>query len=288
MSRFVDLLKDHRPLICDGAVGTELLSRTTRADQCLDNLNLTHPDLVREVHLSYIKAGAQIIETNTFGANKIRLAAHGLADSAREINTAGVKIAKEAAGDDVLVAGSIGPVGKLLEPYGTLSLEEVREAFSEQAAALKDSGVDVIFVETMADLQEAGAAVEAAKSTGLPVVAQMSFAQEGRTMMGVDPATAVQTFCELGADVVGANCGTGFYDMLSVVREIIAATDRPVIAQPNAGFPQMVDGRLVYMSSPAYMADCAKQFAELGVAIIGGCCGTTPDHIRAISEALRR
>ena len=153
----------------------------------------------------------------------------------------------------MLVAGSIGPVGKLLEPYGTLSLEEVREAFSEQAAALKDSGVDVIFVETMADLQEAGAAVEAAKSTGLPVVAQMSFAQEGRTMMGVDPATAVQTFCELGADVVGANCGTGFYDMLSVVREIISATDRPVIAQTNAGFPQMVDGRLVYMGSPAWL-----------------------------------
>ena len=287
MSAFIDLLAS-RPIICDGAVGTMLYSRTGRMDQCLDHLNLTQPELVRGIHRDYVLAGAQIIETNTFGANRIRLAAHDLADEARQINLAGARLAKEEAAGRALVAGSVGPTGKILEPYGTLSFEEARDAFTEQAEALREGGVDVIFVETMADLKEAKAALEAAKATGLPVVAQMSFAQEGRTMMGVDPTAAVSALEELGADVVGANCGTGFHDMLSVVREMVAAAERPVIAQPNAGFPQFVDGRLVYASSPAYLADYARQFADLGVAIIGGCCGTSPDHIRAIAEALRR
>jgi methionine synthase I (cobalamin-dependent) len=175
-----------------------------------------------------------------------------------------------------------------MEPYGTLSIDEVKEAFMEQAEALKEAGADVIYVETMSDLQEATAALAAAKAIGLPTVAQMSFSQEGRTMMGVSPTEAVRAFEELGADVVGANCGTGFHDMLSVVKEMISVTKKPIIAQPNAGFPRLIDGRMVYISSPAYMADYARQFAEIGVAIIGGCCGTTPHHIRAISEALRR
>lgn len=284
---FLDLLRD-RPLICDGAVGTELHARTGKMDQCLDHLNLTHPDVVRSIHRDYIQAGAQIIESNTFGGNRIRLAAHGLVDSVRDISIAGVKIAREEAGDSVAVAGSIGPVGKLMEPYGNISLQEVQEAFVEQAEALKEAGADVIYVETMSDLQEATAAIVAAKATGLPIVAQMSFAQEGRTMMGVSPTEAVRTFEDLGADVIGANCGTGFHDMLNVVREMISVTKKPIIAQPNAGFPRLIEGRMVYISSPAYMADYAKQFAELGVSIIGGCCGTTPDHTRAISEALRR
>lgn len=287
MSKFVDLLAN-RPIICDGAVGTEIYARGGKTDQCLDSLNITQPNLVRSVHRDYAEAGAQIIESNTFGANRIRLASHGLADAAREINLAGVTLAKEEVGKDtIVVAGSIGPTGKLLEPFGAVSVDEAYGAFAEQAQALRDGGADVIFVETMADLQEATAAVRAAKATGLPVVAQMSFAQEGHTMMGVDPAAAVRAFQELGADVVGANCGTGFHDMLAVVREMVSVADRPVIAQPNAGFPQLVNGRMVYVSTPAYMADYARQFVDLGVTIIGGCCGTTPDHIRAIVEALR-
>lgn len=286
MSRFFDLLAS-RPVICDGGVGTELHARIGRMDLSMDHLNLVQPDVVRGVHRDYINAGAQIIEANTFGANRIRLAAHDLGDMAREINLAGVQLAREEAGDRALVAGSIGPTGKLLEPFGVISVEEANEAFAEQAEALKEGGVDVIFVETMVDLQEATAAVTAAKATGLPVVAMMSFAQEGRTMMGVTPETAVRTLEELGADVVGANCGTGFHDMLGVMTEMVPTSKKPVIAQPNAGFPARVEGRLVYMSSPAYMADYAKQFAELGVTIIGGCCGTTPAHIEAIAEALK-
>ncbi len=285
MSAFHDLLAK-TPVICDGAVGTQLHAKSGRMDQCLDHLNVIDPELVKAVHADYIDAGAQIIETNTFGANSIRLAAHDLSSSVKEINTAGVLLAKEAAGDKALVAGSIGPIGKLLAPFGPVSLDEARNAFAEQSAALAEAGADVIFVETMADIHEATAAVETAKSTGLPVVAMMSFAQEGRTMMGVDAVTAVRVFQDLGADVVGANCGTGFHDMLSVIGEMMTAADRPVIAQPNAGFPQFVEGRLVYRSSPSYMADCARKFAELGVAIIGGCCGTTPEHIRAIANAL--
>jgi homocysteine S-methyltransferase len=287
MSSFSDLL-DNRPIICDGAVGTQLYSREGKVDQCLDYLNLTQPDTVSAVHADYAAAGAQIIETNTFGANHLRLIAHGLEHSVRDINIAGAKLAREVARDKLIVAGSIGPTGKLLEPYGNLSINEVRDAFTEQAEALRDGGVDVIFVETMADLQEATAAVESAKAVGLPVVAQMSFAQEGHTMMGVDPTTAVQTLQDLGVDVVGANCGTGFHDMLNVVREMISVAQCPIIAQPNAGFPKYVDGRMVYVSGPEYMADYARQFADLGVSIIGGCCGTTPDHIRAIAQALGR
>lgn len=287
MNRFFDLLSASRPVICDGGVGTELHARIGKMDLSMDHLNVTQPDVVRNVHTDYINSGAQIIETNTFGANRIRLAAHDIANLAREINLAGVRLAKEAAGDKALVAGSIGPTGKLLEPFGVISLSEAEEAFTEQAQAFKDGGVDVIFIETMVDLQEATAAIKAAKATGLPVVSTMSFAQEGRTMMGVTPETAVKTLEDLGVDAVGANCGTGFHDMLGVVTAMLSVASKPVIAQPNAGFPAMVDGRLIYMSSPAYMADYAKQFAEIGVSIIGGCCGTTPAHIDAIAEALR-
>lgn len=286
MNKFLELLKN-KPVICDGAVGTELIARIGKSDQCIDQLNITQPDLVRGVHRDYVAAGAQIIETNTFGANRIRLSSHGCEDMCKEINLAGVKLAKEEAGDKAVVAGSIGPTGKLLEPYGTVTVEDVRAAFAEQAKYLAEAGVDVIFVETMSDIREATAAIQAAKETGLPVVAQMSFTQEGKTMMGIDPATAVRNLEELGVEVIGANCGTGFNDMLDVVNEMIAATKRPLIAQPNAGFPKLVDGRLVYVSGPAYMADFAKQFADLGVSIIGGCCGTTPEHIRAIAEVLR-
>jgi len=286
MSAFSDLLASP-PVICDGAVGTMLYSRAGRTDLCLDHLNLTHPSLVRSVHHDYVLAGAQIIETNTFGANRVRLAAHDLGDQVREINTAGARLAREEAAGRALVAGSVGPTGRILEPYGPLTLREAQDAFGEQIEALASGGVDVIFVETMADLREAAAAVQAAKDAGLPVAAMMSFAQEGRTMMGVSPAAAVRRLEDLDADVVGANCGTGFHDMLGVIQEMAGVAGRPVIAQPNAGFPQSVDGRLVYASSPAYLADYARQFVGLGVAIIGGCCGTTPDHIRAIAEALR-
>ncbi len=286
MISFAELLATG-PVICDGAVGTQLYAVSGRMDHCLDYLNLTEPAMVGAVHRAYIQAGAQIIETNTFGANSVRLSGHDLSTEAREINLAGARLAREQAGEHALVAGSIGPTGKLLEPYGVLSTLQAERAFAEQADALKDGGVDVIFVETMADLKEAAAAVGAAKSTGLPVVAMMSFAQEGRTMMGVDPKAAVTALEALEVDAVGANCGTGLHDMLGIVTEMLKVATKPVIAQPNAGFPQFVDGRMVYVTGQSYFADYARQFAELGVSIIGGCCGTTPEHIKSIVEALR-
>jgi methionine synthase I (cobalamin-dependent) len=282
-------LLENKPVICDGAVGTMLYSLGAPVGQSVDQLCVTAPDLVREVHSAYVEAGAQIIETNTFGANRVMLDSHGLGGMVREINMAGAKLARECAGDGVAVAGSVGPTGKLMSPYGPLSAAEAASAFSEQIEALCESSVDLIIIETMADIHEAESAVRAAKSVcpGMPVICQMSFAQEGRTMMGVDPKGAVEALETLGADVIGANCGSGPHDMWEVMRQMAEYATVPLIAQPNAGFPQLVHGRSVYVATPDYLADYARRFVELGVAIVGGCCGATPDHIRAISAAVR-
>ncbi|MDO8681895.1 MAG: homocysteine S-methyltransferase family protein [Armatimonadota bacterium] len=289
MSNILDVLLQKKPVVCDGAMGTMLYALGAEAGQCVDDLCLSRPDLVRQVHRDYVDAGAEIIETNTFGANRVMLESHGLAGKAREINLAGVSLAKESAAGKAYVGGSVGPTGKLMAPYGPLAVEDAASVFEEQIEVLAEGGVDLIFIETMADITEIGAALGAAKKVApdIPVICQMSFAQEGRTMMGLDPAGAAKALEDLGADVVGANCGAGPHDMWEVVRQMIQAASKPVIAQPNAGFPQFLHGRLVYMANPAYMAEYAKRFVEAGVAFVGGCCGTTPEHTRAIRAAVK-
>ncbi|MDO8587845.1 MAG: homocysteine S-methyltransferase family protein [Armatimonadota bacterium] len=285
----IDELLRNRPLVCDGAMGTMLYSLGAAAGQSVDDLCLSDPDKVRTVHRAYVEAGAEIIETNTFGANRLMLEAHGLAAKTRSINLAGARLAKECANETVLVAGSIGPTGKLMSPYGPLTPDSATSAFQEQVEALCEGDVDLLFIETMSDIREAECALRAAKSVTpeTPVVCQMSFAQEGRTMMGIDPAGAVRALEALGADVVGANCGSGPHDMWEVARQMVQVAKTPVIAQPNAGFPQFLYGRLVYMATPDYLADYAKRFVELGVAFVGGCCGTTPEHTRSIRTAVK-
>ncbi len=279
------------PLLCDGAMGTELhLRGGVPFGRCFDELNLTRPDLVRAVHLDYIQAGADIIETNTFGANAVRLAAHGLEARAREINAAAVRVATEARalhGQHVWIAGAMGPLGRGLVPMGPVTLERAREAFREQAEALA-AGVDLLMLETFGDLRELREAVLAARDVcKLPVIAQMAFNEEGRTLAG-DTAEDVATALEsLGVDAAGANCSIGSEPMLRVIEAMARATRLPLSAQPNAGFPALVSGRYVYVASPEHMARYARRMVDAGAAIVGGCCGTTPAHIAAMRDAVR-
>ena len=286
---FLDRL-EAGPVVCDGAMGTLLHARGIPFERCFDELNLSEPDIVRQIHLDYIAAGADVIETNTFGANRLRLATHGYDAHTGDINLHGAKLARDAreiAGTDVLVAGAIGPIGRLMAPVGTLTTEEVRAAYGEQAEALLQGGVDLIIVETMRMLDVALEAVKAVKEVcDLPVVAQMAFTEEGTTFAGETPAQVVSALEEIGVDVVGANCSIGPNQMEPVVADLLATAAVPVSVQPNAGRPQLIDGRFVYLTSPRYVADYMRRFVEAGVRMVGGCCGTTPEHIRAMREAL--
>jgi homocysteine S-methyltransferase len=278
------------PLLADGAMGTMLYARGVPFDQCFDALNAEQPDLVQAIHREYVEAGAELLETNTFGANRFKLAAHGLEGRVRELNVAGARLAREvaaAAGRRVWVAGSIGPIGRPLAPLGAVTPEEVGEAFAEQAAALAEGGVDLLLFETFTDLAELAAGVVAARAaTALPIVAQMTFTHEGRTLLGHTPADIVARLEPLGVAALGANCSVGAQGILQVMEQLVLLTRLPLSAMPNAGFPSYVGGRVIYASTPAYMADYARQLVELGVAIVGGCCGTTPQHIRAMGEAI--
>ncbi len=281
-------------LLADGAMGTELYRRGVPYDRCFEELNLTRPELVQAIHLDYIRAGAELIETNTFGGNAFRLAAHGLEDKVRLINRQGVRIAREAReimGLPIFVAGAVGPVGKPLEPYGLITAKEARSAFREQIEGLLEGGVDLIILETFSDLNEIREALLAAKEVcDLPVIAQMTFAQDLRTPYGDAPKEVLQALMELGADVVGANCSVGSQKVLQVMEEMLAHNTDGVFlsAMPNAGFPTIVGGRVFYHSGPEYMAEYARLMVEKGVTIVGGCCGTTPDHIAAMARELRR
>jgi methionine synthase I (cobalamin-dependent)/5,10-methylenetetrahydrofolate reductase len=278
------------PVVCDGAMGTLLYARGVPFDHCFDALNLSDRERVLNVHLDYLRAGAEVIETNTFGANALRLAQHGLGDRVREINRAGAKLAKEARdifGRTFFIAGSVGPLGRPMAPFGRVTPAEARAAFREQIDALVEGGVDILILETFGDLSELLEAVSAAREVcDLPLVAQMTFAEDGRTRYGHSPAEVVATLEGAGADVVGANCSVGPVPMLEVVQQMAAAAHVPLSAQPNAGFPTVVEGRYIYLSSPDHMATYAKKMVEAGVRLIGGCCGTTPDHIAAIRRAL--
>lgn len=285
-----------RPLLFDGAMGTMLYQAGRSLDECLDAVNLTQPEIVTGIYRAYINAGADVIETNTFGANRIRLEHHGLADKMRDINFRGVKLAREEreiSGRPVLVAGSVGPTGRTIAPIGTLSPTEAKAAFREQIEALLEAGVDLLVIETMGSLDEMTAALDAAReATDLPIVAMMTFAEDGRTLSGHSPESVVPVLVERGVAAIGANCSVGPQRLLHVTRKMRSAVDqmpgeRPAIAAvPNAGYPTMVGARLVYHSSPEYFAGFATQAIEAGANIVGGCCGTTPAHVAAMREAL--
>ena len=279
-------------VLADGAMGTVLYDKGIPFDRSFDALNLTDPALVQSVHREYIRAGAELIETNTFGANRFRLAAHGVTESPRAVNRAGAQAARNAreeVGESVFVAGAVGPLGKPVSPLGTITREEAFAAYREQAEGLVEGGVDLILVETQTDLGEAGVAVAAIRSVtkDLPLVLEMTFTEDGRTLYGAYPEDVVRTFSGNGVDVLGANCSVGPQKLLEIVERFRRKTDMPISVMPNAGLPRYVNGRFLYLSSPEYFGDYATRAAALGARLIGGCCGTTPAHVRRMREALR-
>jgi len=278
-------------IICDGAMGTYLNQKGVSYDHCFDELNLSRPELIGEVHREYINAGAEIIETNTFGANKVRLSAYGMESNVRDINIKAAKIAREArdiAGQDTLIAGSIGPLGKHLEPFGKISQATAFDIFTEQIEAQLEGGVDLFMIETVSNLDEMEIAVKAIKKiSALPIVAQMTYTAEGNTLLGNSPEEVVGRLLPYGVDVIGANCSVGPQKMLEVIEKIGQLGVEFISAQPNAGLPRLYGGRFVYFSSPDYFGQYARKFVDAGATIVGGCCGTTPEHIKAVAEAVK-
>jgi methionine synthase I (cobalamin-dependent)/5,10-methylenetetrahydrofolate reductase len=284
---FLDTLDDH-VLVCDGAMGTRLYGKGIFVNRCFDGLNLTQPDLVAEVHLEYVRAGADVIETNTFGANRIKLSSFGLADKLHAINVQGARIARHVAREQVYVAGAIGPLGIRIEPWGRMGTDEAQERFTEQAAALVAGGVDLFIVETFQDVNEIRAAVAAVRSVcTLPIVAQMTTEEDGSSLDGAPPEEFTPLLEATGADVIGLNCGVGPAPLLESIERMATLTSARLSAQPNAGKPRDIEGRTIYLSSPEYVASYAKRFIQKGVRLVGGCCGTTPEHIRQIKAAVR-
>ena len=289
-------LFSNRTILCDGAMGTTLYARGVFINRCYDELNLSQPQLVRSIHEEYLQAGAEVIETNTFGANSFRLGRHGLQDQTHAINVAGAKLAREAAqqisekqATRILVAGSVGPLGVQLEPLGTIPLSAARAAFAEQIRALAEGGVDLLMIETMTALQEVHQAILAARDVAphLPVFAMVTVDEEGNGLDGSSPETAATRLTEWGADAIGCNCSTTPAAVLTTIERMRAVTSLPLAAMPNAGMPRAVEGRNIYLCSPEYMASYARKFVQAGVQFVGGCCGTTPNHIRAMRSALR-
>jgi len=279
-----------RVMVADGAMGTVLYSKGVFINRCFDELNLTAPDLVKETHEEYVRAGAEILETNTFGANRTRLATFGLAEKLRAINQAGVRLAREAAGDTVFVAGAIGPLGVRIEPLGSTSFEEAREVFREQAQALVDAGVDLLILETFYDLSEIREAIFAAREVAGPdmvIIAQVTIDDNGNMRDGTAPETYTQKLDEWPADVIGLNCSVGPKATLETIEQMMRYSHKPMSAMPNAGLPAVVEGRKIYLCSPEYMAQYARRFLWAGVKIIGGCCGTTAEHIKMIHSEAR-
>jgi methionine synthase / methylenetetrahydrofolate reductase (NADH) len=284
---FIEAL-DERVLVCDGAMGTMLYAKGVFINKSFDALNLTQPDLVAEVHQEYVRAGADVVETNTFGANRIKLGSFGLADRLHAINEQGARIARHAAREQAYVAGAIGPLGIRIEPWGKTGVDEAREYFREQAQALADGGVDLFILETFRDLNEMGAALDAVRGVSdLPIVAQMTTEEDGNTLDGTPPERFAPELERRGATIIGVNCAVGPAPMLDTIERMSAVTKRRLSAQPNAGQPRDVEGRNIYLCSPEYMASYARRFIMHNVRMVGGCCGTTPEHIRQIKAAVR-
>jgi len=278
-----ELIADRRVHVLDGAMGTMLYNRGMFVNVCYDELSLTQPGLVQEVHEAYVQAGAEILETNTFGANPVKLSSHGLDDETEAINRTAVTIARRAANGRALVVGAIGPLGIRLEPWGPTAREEAISFFSRQVRGLLEGEVDGFILETFSDLHEIEAALCAVKALSeLPVIAQMTVGHDGNTSYGTSVETIASKLTELGADVVGLNCSVGPAAMLDALERMVERTNRPLSAQPNAGLPRAVDDRRIYLASPEYMGSYARRMIQAGARFVGGCCGTTPDHIRKI------
>jgi len=276
------------PVLTDGAWGTQLQVRGLSAGECPDAWNLSHPDRVAEVARTYVEAGSQVILTNTFGANRVRLADYGLGERVAQINRAGVEISRRAADGRAKVFASIGPSGKMLLT-GEATPEALQTAFAEQARALAAAGADALVIETMSDLEEAKIAICAARQTGLPVVGCMVFdagKDRDRTMMGSTPEQAAQALTAAGADVIGSNCGQGIAGFAAICRRLRSATDRPIWIKANAGLPELAEGRVIYRTTPEEFAGHAAGLLEAGANFLGGCCGTSPEYIRALGVAL--
>ena len=285
---FIQAVADEHVYLFDGAMGTMLYSKGVFINKCYDELNVRNPEIVLEVHRQYVKAGADILETNTYGANRVKLRGFGIEDELRDINARAAEIARKAAGDRVYVAGAIGPLGIRIEPYGPTALDEAREFFREQAAALNDAGVDLFVCETFSNVSELEQAIAAVRDVcSVPVVAQMTIGTDGRTIFGDAPKALAQRLDRAGADVIGINCSVGPDLMLDAIEEIAAVTAKKISCQPNAGLPRDVNGRQMYMASPEYFSKYAKRLIHKGVKFIGGCCGTTPEHIKMMADAVR-
>jgi methionine synthase / methylenetetrahydrofolate reductase(NADPH) len=289
-NKFLELLST-QTLLADGAMGTMLHARGVGFDKCFDELNLTNPSAVAEIHRAYIEAGAQLIITNTFGANRFKLTKHGLQDDVVEINKASVDLAKRvvsASFKEVLVAGDVGPLGVRIAPFGRVQPEQAREAFAEQIQALSDAGVDLIVIETFSDLYEIREAIRAAKETcDLPVVASVTFTRDDRTLLGDEPMKVARTLRDEGVDVIGVNCSGGPAQLLRILKQMKQAVpDGKFWVKPNAGWPEQVGGRIMYPADAEYFGDYALSFRETGACVVGGCCGTTPQHIVVMKKAL--
>jgi 5-methyltetrahydrofolate--homocysteine methyltransferase len=289
-----ELLDANEVVIADGAMGTMLFAAGLQNGESPELWNVEQPDKVRAVHRGYIEAGSQIVLTNTFGCNRLRLQLHDIAGRARELNVSAARLARaeaDAAPHPVAVGGSMGPTGGILTPHGDLEFDDAAAVFAEQAAALVEGGVDVLWIETMFDLEEVRAAVEGCRKAapGFPLVTTMTFDTHGRTMMGVTPERALETLNQFGVIALGGNCGNGPSEIETVIERMHAADARPVlIAKSNAGLPHLETGAPIYDGTPEVMADYAIRVRDLGARIIGGCCGTTPDHLRAMVQAIRK
>ncbi len=276
-------------IVFDGGVGTYLYEKGIFINTCFDELNLINPDIVMEVHRDYINAGADVIETNTFGANRFKLAPHGLETKVYEVNFKGAQLAKKVAGSTTLVAGSVGPLGVQIEPLGKLSYDEAKDAFKEQIRGLLDGGVDLIIIETFSLVSELKQAIRAVKelNTDVPIIAQVTINDDGNLLSGAPLETFVREVSEFAVDAIGLNCSVGPKAMLDALEHLKPLTTLPLSVQPNAGLPQNIAGRNIYMTSPEYIAEYSKRFIQTGASIVGGCCGTNPEHIKAIRRAVK-
>jgi homocysteine S-methyltransferase len=277
-------------VVADGAMGTMLYAKGVFINRCFDELNLSAPQLVKEVHQEYVKAGAEVLEANTFGGNRVRLGAFGFVEKLKAINEAGVRLAREAAGEKAFVAGSIGPLGAAIEPLGPISFAEARDIFHEQARVLVGAGIDLLILETFYDLNELREAIFAARQAAGPemvVIAQVAVQDDGRLRDGTEPSTFARKLTEWPVDVIGVNCSAGPKVVLETVEKMAALSAKPLSAMPNAGLPALVEGRNIYLCSPEYMAQYARRFLQAGVRVVGGCCGTTPEHIKTIRSEVR-
>lgn len=291
MNKLNTLLQEGKPILLDGAMGTMLMEAGLESGDSPEEWNVLNPDAVRRIHREYIQAGSRIILTNTFGGTSVRMETHRLGDRVIELNKKAAENARAEADEaphPVLVAGSMGPTGQLLEPLGTLTVSDAEKSFADQAAGLAEGGVDLFWIETMSDLSEVKAAVAGIRSVSeLPIAATMSFDSHGHTMMGVSPEQAVKELGEMNIQLLGANCGTGSDELINAIKEMRSANpDLPLIAKANAGIPLMVGTEAVYDGSPEVMAAYAADAWKEGATLIGGCCGSSPDHVRAMAEAL--